>query len=231
MDSATGSSFLSEIAALACDAPGRHAFREGVLDRLTRTLQAPVAVFATVPPLDDGNSVSACNVGRRWVLERWHRTAPDLLSHLRPPRRCVVVPPIQGASFLPLEGVPVCLVRGGVRVPSVLALARPRPFSPEELTLLEQLQPVLELGDERRLEVGDTVTVPLSPRERQIFEYLVRGFRNEDIARALGTSPATVRNQLVRLYRKTGVATRSELVGLATSRLLGSGLERRRGAA
>jgi len=229
VDSSTGSSLLSEIAALACDAPGRHAFRDGVLDRLTRTLHAPVAVFATVPPLEDRNSVSARNVGRRWVLERWHRT--DLLSHLRPSHRRVVVPPDQGASLLPVEGLPVCLVRGGARVPSVLALARPRPFSPEELGFLEQLQPVLELGEERQLEVSDTVRVQLSPREREIFEYLVRGFRNEDIARALGTSPATVRNQLVRLYRKAGVATRSELVGLATSRLFGSGLEPSRGAA
>ena len=86
--------------------------------------------------------------------------------------------------------------------------------------MLGHLQPVLQLGDERQVEVGETVGVRLSPRERQIFEYLIRGFRNDDIARALGTSPATVRNQLVRLYRKTGVATRSELVGLATSRRL-----------
>ena len=82
---------------------------------------------------------------------------------------------------------------------------------------------MLQLGDERQVEASESVGVRLSPRERQIFEYLVRGFRNEDIARALGTSPATVRNQLVRLYRKAGVSTRSELVGLATRRLMAPG--------
>jgi DNA-binding CsgD family transcriptional regulator len=103
---------------------------------------------------------------------------------------------------------------------SALSLSRTHPFSTEELRLLGQLQPVLRLGDERQVEVGETIGAQLSPRERQIFELLVQGYRNEEIARELGTSPATVRNQLVRLYRKTGVATRSELVGLATSRLL-----------
>ena len=88
---------------------------------------------------------------------------------------------------------------------SALSLSRTRPFTTEELRSLDQLQPVLQLGDERQVEVGETIGAHLSPRERQIFELLVRGFRNEDIARALGTSPATVRNQLVRLYRKTGV--------------------------
>ena len=108
----------------------------------------------------------------------------------------------------------------GRRAIDVRAVALQGPsLSTEELRSLDQLQPILQLGDERQVEVGETIGARL-PRERQIFEYLVRGFRNEDIARALGTSPATVRNQLVRLYRKTGVSTRSELVGLATSRIL-----------
>ena len=113
-----------------------------------------------------------------------------------------------------------CVLRVGERTLSALSLSRDQPFSEDELRFLGQLRPVLRLGDERQMEVGETVGASLSPRERQIFDYLVRGFRNEDIARALGTSPATVRNQLVRLYRKAGVATRSELVGLAASRLL-----------
>jgi DNA-binding CsgD family transcriptional regulator len=101
---------------------------------------------------------------------------------------------------------------------SALAVSRTRAFSTGELELLGELRPVLQLGDERQLDPSETVGVRLSPRERQIFDYLLRGFRNEDIARALGTSPATVRNQLVRLYRKAGVGTRSELVGRATTR-------------
>jgi DNA-binding NarL/FixJ family response regulator len=106
---------------------------------------------------------------------------------------------------------------------SALAVSRVRAFTREELRFLGELQPVLQLGEERQVEASESVGVRLSPRERQIFEYLLRGFRNGDIARALGTSPATVRNQLVRLYRKAGVGTRSELVGRATTRLMGPG--------
>ena len=49
----------------------------------------------------------------------------------------------------------------------------------------------------------------------EIFEYLQRGYSNRQIGLVLGTSPLTVRNQLARLFRKVGVASRAELVGLA----------------
>lgn len=64
------------------------------------------------------------------------------------------------------------------------------------------------------LEVADPIQAALFVREREIASYLRLGYTNAEIALALGTSANTVRNQLSVLFRKVGVSTRSELVGL-----------------
>jgi len=66
-------------------------------------------------------------------------------------------------------------------------------------------QPALSVGS-RRL---------LTPRERDVLEYLCLGYTNREIALACGSSPNTVRNQLVSIFAKLGVTTRSEAVGVA----------------
>jgi DNA-binding CsgD family transcriptional regulator len=55
----------------------------------------------------------------------------------------------------------------------------------------------------------------LSPREREVLEYLCLGYRNREIANAFGTSPNTVRNQLACVFQKLGATTRAEAVALA----------------
>jgi len=55
----------------------------------------------------------------------------------------------------------------------------------------------------------------LTPRERDVLEYLCLGYTNREIALACGSSPNTVRNQLVSIFAKLGVTTRSEAVGVA----------------
>lgn len=215
-------SLLSSIAEWACRASGRLAFRRGVLDALAGPFSLEASVFSSLRLSSD-----AAAAGRGTQLPRvaalWSRELAELRAGLRPPTRWLLSGP--GGRDFCATGRPLasCVVRVSARLGSVLALSRARPFSDEELGFLGELQPVLQLGEERQVEASESVGVRLSPRERQIFEYLLRGFRNEDIARALGTSPATVRNQLVRLYRKAGVGTRSELVGRATTRLMGPG--------
>lgn len=49
----------------------------------------------------------------------------------------------------------------------------------------------------------------LTPAERAICRLLLEGAHNKEIARALGKSDATVRNQLHTLFAKLGVATRT----------------------
>lgn len=218
LDSTVGS-LLPDIAEWACQAPSRVGFRRGVLDRLSAVLALEAAAFASVPP-PGPETVAVWNTSARRLVSLWSAESAELRARLRPPARWLLCGPNEGDWSATGRALMCCVLRIGERGMSALSLSRTHPFSTEELRLLGQLQPVLRLGDERQVEVGDTIGTHLSPRERQIFELLVRGFRNEEIARELGTSPATVRNQLVRLYRKTGVATRSELVGLATTRLL-----------
>lgn len=48
-------------------------------------------------------------------------------------------------------------------------------------------------------------------REVDILKLLAQGLSNKEIARALGSSPNTVRNQIHSVFRKAGVANRTEL--------------------
>jgi DNA-binding CsgD family transcriptional regulator len=52
----------------------------------------------------------------------------------------------------------------------------------------------------------------LSPRERELVDYLRLGYTNREIGSACGTSFRTVRNQLSQLFVKLEVSTRAELV-------------------
>lgn len=52
----------------------------------------------------------------------------------------------------------------------------------------------------------------LTPAELQVSSMAVQGMQNKEIARVLGTSPATVRNQLHAVYRKLGVVSRHGLI-------------------
>lgn len=58
----------------------------------------------------------------------------------------------------------------------------------------------------------------LTPAELQVSSMAVQGMQNKEIARALGTSPATVRNQLHAVYRKIGVVSRHGLIAAMRSR-------------
>lgn len=52
----------------------------------------------------------------------------------------------------------------------------------------------------------------LSPREREVMEFTLRGVPTPRIAEKLGISPGTVKNTKIRLYRKASVSTERELV-------------------
>lgn len=55
----------------------------------------------------------------------------------------------------------------------------------------------------------------LSPRQREVLEAIARGLTNDDIARQHGLSRAAIKFHLLELYRKLGVANRTEAVSLA----------------
>jgi DNA-binding CsgD family transcriptional regulator len=107
------------------------------------------------------------------------------------------------------------------RLAGMLAFTRTgRAFHDRDAGLLRSLRSVLALADgylDRPAPsvAGETGIGRLSPREREILDLVSRGYTNPEIALGLGTSANTVRNQLHALFRKVGVTTRAELVGLA----------------
>lgn len=106
----------------------------------------------------------------------------------------------------------LCLPTG--RGVTLLALGRcdGGTFKQRELALLRRFVPVLALAELRAPPRVDSLP-KLTPRERELLEYLPLGYSNDQIASAFGTAARTVRNQLTRLYQKLGVANRAEAVG------------------
>lgn len=61
-------------------------------------------------------------------------------------------------------------------------------------------------------DVTDSASLGLTPREFEVLTWLVQGIGNKQIARQLGIEEQTVRNHLRPIYRKFGVAKRTELL-------------------
>ncbi len=59
----------------------------------------------------------------------------------------------------------------------------------------------------------------LTAREAEVLYWVVKGKVNRDIGDILGTSPATVKKHLERIYVKLGVETRTAAAGLAMTRI------------
>jgi DNA-binding NarL/FixJ family response regulator len=217
---------ISELAVLGLSARSRVDFRRAVLARIAPVLTHTVAVFhsaAPVPPGIEPVIVGLSPQAERRLRARWATQARDLEDQRGPVQSldglvaAALLARLTGELQASHSALLLRLERAS-KTRAWLLLARRSPeFSTEEIELAQLLAPVVSLADANSLELPEAVGSPLSAREVEIFEYLCRGFRNEDIAEALGTSRHTVRNQLVRLYRKVGVCTRSELVGLAST--------------
>ncbi|SDY90735.1 helix-turn-helix transcriptional regulator [Citreimonas salinaria] len=65
----------------------------------------------------------------------------------------------------------------------------------------------------------------LTPAERDVAMMAVKGFSTAEIARIRGTSEGTTKAQTAAVYRKAGVKSRSQLLGLFVEDLLEDGLE------
>jgi DNA-binding NarL/FixJ family response regulator len=59
---------------------------------------------------------------------------------------------------------------------------------------------------------------PLTRAERAVVALLMTGCANREIAAARGSTESTVKHQLVSVYRKLGVASRTRLIALILSR-------------
>jgi DNA-binding CsgD family transcriptional regulator len=93
-------------------------------------------------------------------------------------------------------------------------------FTDRERDLLDLVRP--HLADLYRLSVavdraaatpgGGWDTAPLTPREREVLDWVAAGKTNRDIAAILGASPRTIEKHLERIYEKLGVETRTAAV-------------------
>jgi DNA-binding CsgD family transcriptional regulator len=100
---------------------------------------------------------------------------------------------------------------------------RGTPFAASSVDAMRELVPSLVLAEalcaERDANRASSAPPPprvddasLSARERQIVTLVARGLKNREIAQEFSTSVHTVRKQLVSIFDKLGVATRTELV-------------------
>jgi len=80
-------------------------------------------------------------------------------------------------------------------------------FTDRERDLAETIRP--HLADLYRLGAGKRPSLPLTPREREVLEWVAAGKTSRDIAAILGASPRTIEKHLERIYDKLGVETRT----------------------
>ena len=112
------------------------------------------------------------------------------------------------------------------REPRPLPIHRETPAGPRQLVFALQQR----TGDDDLLivmrEVSDAAVVDamvqafkLTLREAEVLYWVAKGKTNRDIGDILGSSPATVKKHLERVYVKLGVETRTAAAGLAMARL------------
>ena len=119
---------------------------------------------------------------------------------------------------LGIRTIAVCVLR--FRHAPVAAMylgrtSRGRTFR-RQLPTLERALPTIALGHVAQRSSssgrGTLDRPPLTPRERDVLDYVARGFTNAEIALAIGTSANTVKKQVASLLDKCEVANRTELV-------------------
>lgn len=120
-----------------------------------------------------------------------------------------LVRPLHGRHSL------VAVLEFGGRPAGVLVLGRTRAtaFRESDKALVREALPALAVSEMAMRGAGRTARIStLTPREREIVSYLRLGYTNDQIALACGTSFRTVRNQLSSIFRKLGVANRTEAI-------------------
>lgn len=191
----------------------------------------------TVHVVDDDEAV---RFSLQFLLEssicrtQTYATATELLNTPLPPAGCILtdfrMPDMNGLQLqaqLTKSGIrlPVILMTGYADVPVAVRAMKAgavdfleKPFAEEEL--LSAIRKAL--SDNRRvLEAAATadqashLIAGLTPREREVFDLLVIGQSNKEMARILGTSPRTIDVHRARVFHKLNVDTLPDLVRLA----------------
>jgi FixJ family two-component response regulator len=162
-------------------------------------------------------------------------TAAELLAHPHPDGPACLVLDVQlpGGSGLDLPTqlrrkgmeLPIIFITGHGTIPmSVRAMKAgaleflTKPFSEREL--LDAVQQALDRDRERRAaqagrEALRAQFAKLTGRERDVFELVVTGRMNKEIASELGTAEQTIKQHRGRVMRKLGARSVADLVHMA----------------
>jgi len=73
----------------------------------------------------------------------------------------------------------------------------------------------LKAEADRLVAASKSPFLQLSAAEQRVLEKICEGLTSRQIAKKLGRSPSTIRNQTISIFRKLDVSTRSGLVALA----------------
>lgn len=103
----------------------------------------------------------------------------------------------------------------------------PAAYGGRDQALLQLLMPHLAsvLGRRRATPAcpsGDRALAPLSPREAEVARLFGQGLSYKAVARALGSSPATVRHHLRQAYAKLGITSKVQMARLVSGQRLES---------
>ena len=227
---------LAHLAEIANGTATRYEYERGVIDLLGARVGFEVAMFKRASGLGEYTPGLDPSVARE-CDGHWARFAEEVtpVAAVARKQRGVAVDldvfgirrmerfsfyqrlmrPHRGTStaliFLAQRGVPL----------ATLALGRVgRGFTARELDVLRRLAPTLALCEasavppRRDGDAASTMESLLTLREREVLAHLRLGHTNAQIGLALGSSPRTVRNQLSSIYRKLGVGSRAEAVGV-----------------
>lgn len=94
---------------------------------------------------------------------------------------------------------------------SLLRTADQGAFTAAQLSQLTALQALLQMAVANMQPCEDALA-GLTPKERQIALLLRQGASNKQLALELGVGLPTIKTHLINLFRKTGVASRTELL-------------------
>jgi len=208
---------VSELTRLALASACRAEFRGRALALLSQTVVFDRAVWEEIPPFGDSRVVYP---GVTLLGNPEGRPAAAVGAGVQEGACAPHVGGRPSGDERPRAIVRLDLERFG-RTRAVLTVERTSgAFELGDLDRLRALLPTLILADEGTA-VNAGPSRALTPREADVVEYVRLGYTNAQIALATGRSVAAVRNLLVRVFDKTGVRTRAQLVGgpLSTSGL------------
>ena len=203
------------------------AFEAGGVDYVTKPIRAPEVLarmaahmlaarqarqarnaldaygHATIAVRIDGDSarlVWQTPLARRW-LPGYFDTAPD---HVPPALLAWLQPAPSGRELRPLS-----TARGARQL---VATLQGRTVDDDWLVVLR------EVSDAATVE-ATMLAFGLTLRESEVLYWVAKGKTNRDIGDILGSSPATVKKHLERIYEKLGVETRTAAAAMAMQRV------------